>query len=165
LRAGAYIVENKPQALPNTTETNQPVPDLGRALCFECQPGCIRCCDRKGFVHITESDLLHIAAFLGLSPSEFESRFVCRTRRTLRLRTPRRGNCHFLTPTGCAIHQVKPEQCRAYPFWPEILASRERWLAEASACPGVGMGHLYQIETAIETAARMRKVYPWQYSR
>lgn len=160
-----YIVENKPQALPNTTKTNSPGNDLARAIRFQCQPGCIRCCDKKGFVYITEADLLRIADFLCLPPAEFESRYVYRTRRTLRLRSPRRGNCHFLTSTGCSIHPVKPEQCRAYPFWPEILAARERWLAESAACPGIGMGHLYQIETALETAARMREVYPWQYSR
>lgn len=160
-----YIVENKPQALPNTTKTNSSGNDLARAIRFQCQPGCIRCCDKKGFVYITEPDLLRIAAFLGLSPSEFESRYVYRTRRTLRLRSPRRGNCLFLAPNGCSIHSVKPEQCRAYPFWPEILSSRQRWSAESSACPGIGMGHLYQIETALETAARMRMVYPWQYSR
>ena len=142
-----------------------PVHDLGRALRFSCQAGCIRCCDKKGFVYITEDDLLRIAAFLGLEPADFESRFVYRTRHRLRLRSPRRGNCHFLTPTGCSIHPVKPEQCRAYPFWPEILASRDRWLAESQACPGIGLGHLYQIETPLETAARMKKVYPWQYSR
>lgn len=136
---------------------------MGRALRFQCQPGCIRCCDKKGFVYITEDDLSRMAAFLGLAPSEFESRFVVRTRRTLRLRSPRRGNCHFLTPKGCSVHPVKPVQCRAYPFWPEILTSRERWMAEADSCPGIGTGHLYQISTALETAGLLREAYPWQY--
>ncbi|MBA3974759.1 MAG: hypothetical protein C0504_11155 [Candidatus Solibacter sp.] len=160
-----YIVENKPQALPNTTRTNQAVPDLGRALRFRCQPGCIRCCDNKGFVYLTEADLIRIAGALKLTPAQFESHYVYRTRRTLRLRSPRRRNCQFLTSNGCSIHPVKPEQCRAYPFWPEILASHDRWLAESAACPGIGMGHLYQIETALDTAARMNDLYPWQYSR
>ena len=138
---------------------------MGRTLRFECQPGCIRCCDKKGFVYITEDDLVRIAAFLSLSPAGFEARYVYRTRRTLRLRSPRRGNCHFLSPAGCSIHPVKPEPCRAYPFWPEILASRERWLAESQSCPGIGLGHLYQIETALGTADRLKQAYPWQYSR
>lgn len=138
---------------------------MGSTLRFQCQPGCVRCCDKKGFVYLTEADLHRIASALSLSAAEFESRFVYRTRRTLRLRSPRRRNCYFLTSSGCSIHPVKPEQCRAYPFWPEILASRERWLAESSACPGIGTGHLYQIGTALDTAARMRDLYPWQYKR
>lgn len=147
----------------NTTKTNPAGHDLGRALRFQCQPGCVRCCDKKGFVYITADDLLRLAGFLGLPPADFEARYVVRTRRTLRLRTPRRRNCHFLTPTGCSVHPVKPTQCRAYPFWPEILSSCERWLAESSACPGIGMGRLYQISTALETARRLRVAYPWQY--
>ena len=159
----AYIVENKPQALSNTTKTNQPVPDLGKAVRFQCQPGCIRCCDKKGFVYITEDDLTRLAAFLGMTPNDFETRFVYRTRRTLRLRAPRRGHCHFLTPTGCSVHPAKPTQCRAYPFWPEILSSHARWLAESQSCPGIGTGHLIQIETALDTANAMKSAYPWQY--
>jgi len=104
-----------------------------------------------------------MAAFLGMTPSAFETCFVVRTRRTLRLRSPKRGHCHFLTPAGCSVHPVKPVQCRAYPFWPEILSSRERWLVEGAACPGIGTGHLYQISTALETAGHLRAAYPWQY--
>lgn len=163
LPGAAYIVENKPQALPNTTKTNPAVHDLGQALRFQCQPGCIRCCDKKGFVYMTGEDLVRMAEFLGMTPASFEARYVVRTRRTLRLRSPRRGNCYFLSAAGCAVHPVKPAQCRAYPFWPEILASRERWLAESTTCPGIGMGHLYQISTALETADQLRRAYPWQY--
>lgn len=149
--------------MPNTTKTNSPVHGLGRAVRFQCQPGCVRCCDKKGFVYITGDDLLRLAAFLNLAPAAFEARYVCRTRRTLRLRSPKRGHCHFLTPTGCSVHPVKPTQCRAYPFWPELLASRERWLAESASCPGIGTGHLHQISTSLETANQMRTAYPWQY--
>lgn len=132
-------------------------------LRFECQPGCIRCCDRHGFVYITEQDLLSIARYLGLAPEEFEAKYVYRTRHQLRLRKPRRSQCAFLMPDGCSIHAVKPVQCRLYPFWPELVEYRDVWEYEARKCPGIGKGPLVQIGAAMEKAAGMRTAYPMSY--
>src|SRR3954447_20821701 len=104
-------------------------------LRFECQPGCTRCCDQHGSVYITEDDLVRIAGYVGMSPAEFEAKYVYRTRWQVRLRKPRRSQCHFLTPTGCSIHAVKPVQCRLYPFWPELVEYRDVWAYEARKCP------------------------------
>jgi Fe-S-cluster containining protein len=38
----------------------------------------------------------------------------------------------------CSIHEIKPMQCRTYPFWPENLQSEKTWLAEKSYCEGIG---------------------------
>jgi uncharacterized protein len=134
-----------------------------QALRFSCQPGCTRCCDRPGFVYITEDDIRRAADFLGVSPEEFERRYVYRTRHTRRLRKPKHAQCDFLTATGCRIHPVKPTQCRAFPFWPELVESVEAWRQTAEYCPGVGTGRLYQIGTALETANVMRQAYPELY--
>src|SRR5688572_27854002 len=81
-------------------------------LRFECQPGCTNCCRAKGFVYITEDDLRHAAAYLGMKPADFEGRYVFRTRYLLRLRKPRNSQCHFLRDYGCSSHPAKPTQCR-----------------------------------------------------
>jgi Fe-S-cluster containining protein len=133
-------------------------------LRFECQPGCTKCCDTRGFVYITERDLLRIAQHLGLEPAEFEERYVFRTAHSLRLRKPRRSQCHFLTATGCGVHAVKPVQCRTYPFWPEYVEHRDLWEYEGKfKCPGIGKGNLVQIGTAMELAHEMRSAYPQHY--
>ncbi len=132
-------------------------------LRFECQPGCTKCCEQQGFVYLTEDDLPRIAAFLGLAASEFERRHVYRTKRLLRLRVPRQQQCHFLREGGCSIHQVKPAQCRIFPFWPELVESKREWKKTAAWCPGVGKGELVQIETARAFAAEMKAVYPGLY--
>lgn len=133
-------------------------------LRFECQAGCIRCCDTRGFVYITELDLLRIAAHLELEPSEFERRYVYRTAHSLRLRKPRHSQCHFLTPQGCGVHRVKPVQCRTYPFWPEYVEHRDIWEYEGKRkCPGIGKGPLIQIGNAMEIAQEMRSAYPQHY--
>ncbi len=130
---------------------------------FACQRGCTKCCERQGFVYLTEQDLKKAATYLGLSAAEFERRYVFRAPHLLRLRKPHASQCHFLGPSGCSIHAVKPTQCRLFPFWPELIEERENWAAEAEYCPGVGTGPLIQIGTALETADEMRRAYPSMY--
>jgi len=135
-------------------------------LRFECQAGCTRCCEQQGFVYLTEDDLGRIANYLGLSPSEFERRHVYRTKHLIRLRVPRQQQCYFLGDGGCSIHAVKPVQCRAFPFWPELVDARDskrEWKKTARWCPGIGKGELIQIETARERAQEMRAAYPSMY--
>ena len=132
-------------------------------LRFTCQKGCTRCCERQGYVYLTEQDLRNAAAYLGMSPAAFERKYVFRTRHLIRFRKPYGGQCHFLGPSGCQIHPAKPTQCRLFPFWPELVEDRAQWQAEAEFCPGVGTGPLIQIGTALETADEMRTAYPAMY--
>lgn len=133
-------------------------------LRFQCQPGCTRCCEQRGWVWLSEDDLGKAAAFLGMTPEAFEVRYIVRTRHRLRLRKPRGRQCHFLEEgKGCGIHPVKPTQCRLFPFWPELVENREAWKGMATFCPGIGKGTLVQIGTALEIASEMRAAYPEQY--
>jgi Fe-S-cluster containining protein len=134
------------------------------AVRFQCQPGCTNCCRQQGFVYLTESDLVRIARYLGLAAAEFERHYVYRTKRRLRLRVPRRSQCHFLLGNGCSIHSVKPAQCRIFPYWPELVDDKREWKKTAAWCPGIGQGELVQIETARERAEEMRESYPEMYT-
>src|SRR4029453_16665706 len=97
------------------------------AMRFECQPGCTTCCQQKGYVYLTEDDILRAAAFLNLSPAQFERKFVYRTTNLRRLRVPREAQCGFLREDGCSIHPAKPKQCRLFPFWPELVDDKKAW--------------------------------------
>lgn len=136
---------------------------MAQGLRFACQPGCTECCTQRGFVYLSEQDLVRAAAFLDMTPAEFERRYVYRTRRKLRLRTPRDSRCHFLRGDGCSIHPAKPTQCRIFPFWPELVESRSEWNKTAQYCPGMGKGPLIQIESAQAQAREMREAYPELY--
>lgn len=133
------------------------------ALQFTCIPGCTACCEQKGWVYLTESDLERAARFLSLPAEEFERRYVVRTRHRLRLRKPPGAQCHFLREGGCSIHPVKPVQCRLFPFWPELVEDRRNWKSAGRYCPGIGQGPLIQIGTALETAHEMKSAYPALY--
>jgi Fe-S-cluster containining protein len=130
---------------------------------FACQPGCTACCERKGFVYLTEEDIQRAAAFLGMPAALFEKRYVYRTRNLRRLRTPRGAQCRFLKAGGCSIHPAKPTQCRIFPFWPELTENSPEWRKAAGWCPGIGKGDLVQIETIQSLAAEMRTAYPSMY--
>jgi Fe-S-cluster containining protein len=132
-------------------------------LRFQCQPGCIRCCDTRGFVYLTEQDLERAAEYTGLTPTLFESRYIYRTKHLLRLRKPVGRQCHFLAGGGCRIHPAKPTQCRLFPFWPELVSERTLWNDAGRRCPGIGQGDLVQIGTAIEIASEMERAYPSFY--
>ena len=116
---------------------------------FTCQPGCTNCCEQKGFVYLTEDDLKRAAAFVEMTPRAFEKKYVYRTAHEMRFRKPRQKQCPFLLDTGCSIHPAKPAQCRAFPFWPEMLSSRRKWNRTARYCPGIGKGPLIQIDAAL----------------
>ena len=130
---------------------------------FECQPGCIRCCDQDGVVYLSETDILNAAKFVGLRPAEFEAKYVYRTAHQRRLRKPPERQCPFLGASGCDIHPAKPTQCRTFPFWPETLESTKAWKRVGKYCPGVGKGALIQIDAAIEIAEQQKSAYPEHY--
>ncbi len=134
-------------------------------LRFACHPGCTRCCDREGYVYLTEDDLRRAAKFAGMAAAAFEAKYVYRTRHLLRFRKPRDRQCPFLLDNGCSIHPAKPTQCRTFPFWPEIVTERAEWKRTGRYCPGIGKGPLIQIGAAMEIAEEQRRAYPGMYKK
>jgi Fe-S-cluster containining protein len=128
---------------------------------FSCQRGCVKCCEREGFVYVSDQDIARLAKFLGMALADFEGQHIYRTKHTRRLRM--RKACPFLKPDGCSVHPVKPTQCRTFPFWPELIENRAEWQALASWCPGINQGDFIPLE-AMEAGARdMRAAYPHMY--
>jgi uncharacterized protein len=134
-------------------------------LRFECVPGCTNCCRVTGWVYVTEDDIRNAAAYVGMPRADFEAKYVVRSKYTTRWRKPKGEQCHFLKESGCAIHPVKPAQCRLFPFWPELVENRDNWNDAAQNCPGIGRGELIQIGAAVEIANGMRIAYPTHYSQ
>lgn len=130
---------------------------------FQCQQGCTKCCEQQGFVYLTEDDILRLAAYLSLSPAAFESRYVFRTKNIRRLRVPRYAQCEFLGGGGCTVHEVKPVQCRTFPFWPTLIGSKKEWRLTSAWCQGIGKGDLVNITSARQQAEEMRDAHPYLY--
>ena len=128
---------------------------------FVCQPGCINCCQRPGDVFLTPDDAERIAEWLELTPAEFERRFCDRDADgALHLTNPTSDGCHFLLEDGCSIHDVKPLQCRTFPYWPENVKSRGSWKRVGRYCPGIGVGEIVPVETVIASARACAEAFP-----
>ncbi len=130
----------------------------GDPLRFECT-GCGACCtgDGEQYVFLAAGEALAMSERLGVTRDRFRRKYMMRTPQgDLVLRMTALGACVFLRENGsCAVYDVRPDQCRSYPFWPELVASREAWEHEAARCEGIGRGAripLGIIEAALRSA-------------
>ncbi|QED26573.1 YkgJ family cysteine cluster protein [Microvenator marinus] len=127
-----------------------------KSLRFECT-GCGECCRKPGWVFFTEEDIATASAFLGISPEEFEERFLETSDGRYYVDVPEESACPFLLDDACTIHSARPVQCRTYPFWPEIVKSPGGWVRERKECPGIDQGRRYSWE---EVEAQLRLLKP-----
>lgn len=120
---------------------------------FSCQPGCVRCCGgAPGDVFVTQQEINAIAAHVKLSVREFEDSFVRHySSGKMSLIEQRNGDCILLdSGKGCSVYDVRPKQCRDYPFWTEVMRSPFSWLKEAQRCPGINVGEDHAAPKIIE---------------
>lgn len=125
-------------------------------LRFECT-GCGACCrgPEPGYVLVSEAEVERLAAHLGVPVAEVGRRYLRRLADgELALLEKANLDCIFWEDDrGCSVYEARPDQCRTYPFWPEVVASEATWEAERPACEGIGRGKLYP-RAAIERLAR-----------
>jgi len=84
---------------------------------FACA-GCGICCRWPGSVLLTDQDIAAMAAGLALPEREFIARHtrLAPNRIQLALNDQSDGSCPFLKGNRCSIYEVRPEQCRSFPF-------------------------------------------------
>tara|TARA_B100000686_G_C16026545_1_gene588530 strand:- start:36 stop:449 length:414 start_codon:yes stop_codon:yes gene_type:complete len=126
-----------------------------KTICFACT-GCGACCKREdGEVYITDQELDAIERFLKANGRSFPGTHLQREHDGLwSLPIPEGGSCPFLDAQNlCSIQEVKPWQCSAYPFWPEVMHSEQAWQEEARFCEGMNQGEAHSVE-AIEESLR-----------
>lgn len=114
-------------------------------LRFECTQ-CGNCCKNHGdyeYVYLTEVELEAIPAHLGLTRKQFTDRYCTKEPGSwwsLRMDEPA---CPFLEAGNrCGIYEVRPKQCKTWPFWEENL-KEEVWKGPVKeCCPGLDQGPL-----------------------
>lgn len=125
--------------------------DQSEGLCFECT-GCGACCRRPGEVYLTHEEVDALSAFLKLSVDHFEQTYLKLEPEGLWSIHIEPGKpCPFLDEQErCTVQPVKPWQCRAYPFWPEVVETAQSWEEEAACCEGIGRGKRHSPEDVAE---------------
>ena len=121
-------------------------------LHFECIR-CGGCCRGAGTVRLSDTEIGALARRLEMSDPEFRAAYTRGLRGgEVALREKRNRDCVFYDG-GCTVYQARPRQCRSWPFWRAVVASRERWAEEATDCPGMNRGALHDAP-AIAALAR-----------
>jgi len=144
----------------------QPHPDqpwYASGVEFECTQ-CGACCTGpEGYVLYTEQEAERIAAKLSLSVPQFIERYthdmgvrIAGRRRSLNETITEFGHdCVFLDRTSipgktlCSIHDVRPAQCRTFPFWSDVMESPRSWRHASHTCEGIGQGKIVPVEQIV----------------
>ncbi len=118
-----------------------------RFSCAQCG-GC--CGGAPGYVWVTDEEQTAIAACLGLPSKRLPGQYARRVGFRTSLVEKSNGDCIFLERNGqgvgCRVYEVRPLQCRTWPFWPINLKSPEHWANVAETCPGMNQGTLHEAD-------------------
>jgi hypothetical protein len=127
-------------------------PWYSAGLHFECLQ-CGRCCagPEGGYIWVSRPEIRLIADFLKMPVKELKQKFLKRVGlRITVVEDPHTLDCVFLQQTkqgrGCAIYEVRPAQCRNWPFWEHNLVSPGTWNSTGRKCPGINRGQYYSPE-------------------
>ena len=132
-------------------------------LAFDCKQ-CGQCCSGpgEGYIWVTKHEVELIADFLKITQGEFRHKYL--RRYGLRLSIIEETNtkdCIFLQKIQgqkkCVIYDVRPNQCRTWPFWSSNLANPADWNTAAQRCLGLNKGKLY----SFEEIEKIRKKKKW----
>lgn len=139
------------------SQQKTPAPWYAQGLHFECV-GCGRCCRRQGAVYLTEEELVAIARRLNQDVEGFRRRWTTNRWGGCSLGDRPDGSCVLLRQSGgCACYDLRPVRCATWPFWPEVLASPQRWEREAKTCPGMNYGDLWTQDQIEQELKRTQK--------
>lgn len=122
-------------------------------LRFACTR-CGNCCTGEpGNVWVEEKDLIAIAEHLKEPLEEVRAVYARKGHRGLSLREKANGDCVFFDPEeGCLIYEIRPTQCRTWPFWSSNIEAPEDWERTCAECPGAGQGDLITVEEILDRA-------------
>ena len=125
-----------------------------KGLQFSCTQ-CGNCCSGPpGFVWFSDDEATTMAIGLGMTRERFLETYARKLRgRWSLIEVNRNGvfDCVFLKRDDqgkalCSIYKTRPQQCKTWPFWPELLTSPKAWKEASRRCPGMDTGTLYPAE-------------------
>jgi Fe-S-cluster containining protein len=124
-------------------------------LRFACTQ-CGNCCGGgPGTIRASDAEISALAGRFGLTDEEFRARYTRRLRGgDISLIEKRNHDCIFFDrELGCTVYSDRPKQCRTWPFWQNVVFSRETWDEEARDCPGMNQGPLHPEQQIRSSAA------------
>jgi hypothetical protein len=118
-----------------------------KGLSFRCT-GCGTCCiGAAGYVWVNKAEIEAIASVLSLDVETLQRRYLRQVGIRKSLAEFSDGDCIFFDNKnrGCQIYEVRPRQCRTWPFWVSNLRTPETWRQTCRDCPGTNHGPLVSL--------------------
>ncbi|MDR2398307.1 MAG: YkgJ family cysteine cluster protein [Spirochaetaceae bacterium] len=135
-------------------------PFYHQGLRFSCTR-CSACCRyESGFVFLSKKDVDILAETLQMAYNEVIETY-CQWvpggigEERLSLKETAVYDCIFWRQ-GCSVYEGRPLQCKTFPFWPSLLASRDAWNHGAASCPGMRSGVLHTKDEIEQWISRRR---------
>lgn len=116
--------------------------DGRRFTCTQCG----NCCGgAPGYVWVSKAEIKAIATRLDMTDEDFVAKHTRKVGWRRSLLEQDNWDCEFLVPDAsgkkvCSIYEVRPVQCRTWPFWKSNLATEQEWQLAARECPGMNHG-------------------------
>ncbi len=127
-------------------------------LRFRCK-GCGSCCTGSpGHVWVNKSEIAALAAAMRIDVEEFQRRYVRLVGIRKSLVEFRNGDCVFFDDQSqtCQVYEVRPRQCRTWPFWASNLRTPRAWQQTCDECPGADHGPLVSLAAIQEQQSVLR---------
>lgn len=129
-------------------------------LRFSCQQcgGC--CCGAPGIVYFSPQEFDRLVSFLGRTRQLSRDQIIADMMKPWKDSYTARddfedGHCIFYDH-GCTVYDVRPSQCRDFPFWRCQLRDEHAWQEAARSCPGMNRGRLWSADEICDIAAQSR---------
>ena len=108
------------------------------SACASCGGAC--CTGESGYIWIKYPEMVKMAEFLELTIEEFATMYLKKVKHRYSLVEKRLEDdnfaCIFFNNElkQCSIYEVRPRQCRTFPFWETFKNNKEEVKNE---CPGI----------------------------
>lgn len=102
---------------------------------FKCKK-CGDCCKGYGGTFVNAKEIEAIAAYTNTHPERFVAE-KCRMSGGKPVLAQRADGYCIFWDGQCAIHPVKPNMCRSWPFIRSVLIDVDNWTIMAESCPGI----------------------------
>ena len=129
----------------NKENQSETIPWFKEGLKFECQRSGRCCRGEPGVVWVNKKEIEKISSFLGITQDEFARYYLRSFNDRFSLVEHGHGDC-VMYDNGCKIYDVRPSQCRTFPFWGSNLENRSEWEKLKKTCPGIDKGKLHKLE-------------------
>ena len=106
--------------------------------CSSCEGNC--CIGESGYIWINKSEILALSKYLNITQSELGLKYLRKVSYKYSLKEVRLLNDNFAciffdtTKKQCSIYDVRPNQCRTFPFWEYFKENKEEVIQE---CPAI----------------------------